>query len=116
MFIRVTLAGFLASITMLVGRQETPTTIGLGWTKSPDPAADSYRIYYGLGSSNYNMGAVLTPNTNAFVITTNFPRGVPVFFNIKAVNSVDGSESIFDGEISYTFPPLPSAPVNFHRK
>lgn len=115
MLARITLAGILASIT-LIGRQDAPTTIGLGWTKSPDPQADSYRIYYGLGSSNYNVGSVLTPNTNAVFITTNFQRGVRYFFNLKAVNSVSGDESPFDGEVSYTFPTLPPAPANFHRK
>jgi hypothetical protein len=116
MLTRITLAGFLVSLTLIVGRQDSPTTIDLGWTKSPDPLADSYRIYYGLGSSNYNLGTVLTPDTNACTITTNFPRGVPIFFNIKAVNAASGDESVFDGEISYTFPPLPSPPANFHRQ
>ena len=81
-------------------------TLNLTWNPSPDPSVAGYNIYYGTQSRVY-ANVVAVENTQVATITGLTP-GVPYFLTVVS-RSIDGVESPYSGEISFTLPS--TAPV-----
>jgi len=91
--------------SMVVGRAAS-TSVTLGWNASSASDVAGYRVYQGVNSQNYT-NSVDVGNTTT-VTFSGLTAGTKYFFAVTAY-TVDGLESPFSGEISYT-PGLPVRP------
>jgi hypothetical protein len=81
-----------------------PASVSLGWDASPGNYVAGYRVYYGPSSGNYT-NSVNVGNVTSSIIS-GLANGAPYFFTVTAYN-VNGVESVFSNEISFT----PGAPT-----
>ena len=76
-------------------------SVTLGWTGTPLLIIGGYRLYYGGASRTYTNMVDAGSSTSATV--TGLTAGATYFFAVTAYDLL-GLESVFSGEISYTFP------------
>jgi List-Bact-rpt repeat protein/Big-like domain-containing protein len=75
--------------------------VTLSWTRSADPTATGYKVYYGVNSRIYTNLVSVGNVTNATV--PRLVEGATYYFAATAYNTL-GFESVYSGEITYTVP------------
>jgi hypothetical protein len=85
--------------------------VNLAWDPNAEPDVAGYRVYYGLGSRNYDL--VMDVGNCASCVVTGLEQGRTYYFAATAVNTAD-IESDFSNEVSAALstsnqPPLANA-------
>jgi fibronectin type 3 domain-containing protein len=85
--------------------------VNLAWDPNTEPDVAGYRLYYGLGSRNYDQ--VMDVGNSTSCVVTGLEQGRTYFFAATAVNTAN-LESDFSNEVSATLstsnlPPLSNA-------
>lgn len=83
-------------------------TLTLDWSYDflNNPTVDAFKLYSGTTSDAYTNITVIDGQTTSISIS-NLLIGTVYFFNMTALDTVDGTESSFSGEISYVMPVVP---------
>jgi hypothetical protein len=92
-----------------VGRTNPPAAVSLAWTASPDPTVLGYYLVFGGASQDYTNTTDVDGESTTNATLTNVAYGDTYYFNINAYNI--STTSPYAGEISYTMPATPPAPV-----
>lgn len=108
-----TLTAFISSIIAATALSQNVSVlpnqrmIGLAWTKSPDPTARGYNIYYGVSTRDYtnhiDVGNVDT------TLVTNLSDNVNYYFSATAYDGTN--ESAFSNECNANMGPPPNASI-----
>lgn len=99
---------FVAALLLMCALPAFATSITLAWDLEPGVAG--YNLYYGTSSGNYTN--MLTAGNFPRLTVANLSVGVTYYFAATAF-TIDGLESGFSTEISYTVPGgtnMPPAP------